>query len=577
MSQLFLITKKAKLPQFLFTISLLIMGSLGVIYVIESIYFGKVLDAAGTSLSSVKSAIFIIFLITLIEYVLGIVSKYTVARFSEIGMFNLRNSLSQKISHLKYKVYDEASTGDILSRTMSDLNGIGAFWSDTFINLFQDFFVFTTGLFVCLYISLKLTLVGFIFIPIVSYIIFKTSSIVEKASYDSRKFSGKMNSLAHNILMGMMTLKAFTLEDIMSRKFNETSKDFIKAEKKVGIASAKVYAIGSLIDYGPNIAVIILAGIMSINNMLTSGEYLTFTFTFGFVSNVLYDLQRYIISYRNSEAMARRLMGIYAYEDEKLFEIKAKESLDNPIINISNLSFSYSENHKILDSINLKINKNEVVAFVGASGSGKSTLVKEISGMYDIPSGDAEVAGFKIKEENIPSIRNQIAIVSQESYLFPVSVIENVRYGKPDASDEEVIEACKKADIHDFIMEQPNKYKTLVGEKGIYMSGGQRQRISIARAFLKNANILILDEPTSALDSESEKNIQYTLDKLMNGKTVIIVAHRLSTIINANLIYVFDKGTLKEKGSHEDLVLKQGYYYNLYKKQFENNQEEETA
>ncbi|WP_238881909.1 ABC transporter ATP-binding protein [Clostridium sp. YIM B02551] len=577
MSQLFLITKKAKLPRFLFTISLLIMGSLGIIYVIESIYFGKVLDAAGTSLNSVKSAIFIIFLITLIEYVLGIVSKYTVARFSEIGMFNLRNSLSQKISHLKYKVYDETSTGDILSRTMSDLNGIGAFWSDTFINLFQDFFVFTTGLFVCLYISLKLTLVGFIFIPIVSFIIFKTSSIVEKASYDSRKFSGKMNSLAHNILMGMMTLKSFTLEDIMSRKFNEASQNFIKAEKKVGIASAKVYAIGSLIDYGPNIAVIILAGIMSINNMLTSGEYLTFTFTFGFVSNVLYDLQRYIISYRNSEAMARRLMGIYAYEDEKLFEIKTKESLDNPIINITNLSFSYSENHKILDSINLNINKNEVVAFVGASGSGKSTLVKVISGMYDIDYGNAEVAGFKIKEENIPSIRNQVAIVSQESYLFPGSIIENVRYGKPDASDDEVIEACKKADIHDFIMEQPNKYETLVGEKGIYMSGGQRQRISIARAFLKNANILILDEPTSALDSESEKNIQYTIDKLMNGKTVIIVAHRLSTIINSDSIYVFDKGNIKEKGSHEDLVLKQGYYYSLYKKQFENNQEEETA
>lgn len=569
MSNLRIITKKAKIPERLLGISLLFTGALGIIFVVESIYFGKVLDAAGTSLSSVISTIIIILIITFSEYILGIVNKYTVSRSAEIGIYNLRILMSKKICHMKYKVFDETSTGDILSRTMGDLNGVSAFWTDTFINAFQGAIVFTTGIFVCLYISWQLTIVGFIFIPIVSYIVFKTSSIVEKSSYESKNVSGKMNALAHNILTGMMTLKSFTLEDFMGKKFNATSRNFIKAEKKVGAASAKVYALGSLIDYGPNIAVIILAGIMSIRHMLTSGQYLTFTFTFGFVSGVLYDCQKYIISLRSTEAASKRLMTIFNYEEEKSFNISEPEFSGEDVIKIADLTFSYTDGNPILHNIDMNIKKHQVAAFVGSSGCGKSTLIKIISGMYDLPQGDVTVEGFRLKEENIPSIRNQIAIVSQESFLFPGTILENVRYGRPDASDEEIYEACKKADIHDFIMEQPDKYLTLVGEKGIYMSGGQRQRISIARAFLKNSHILILDEPTSALDSESERNIQITLDKLMAGKTVVIAAHRLSTIRNADVIYVFDKGRIMEKGTHEQLVLKEGYYYRLYQKQFE--------
>ena len=569
MSNLRIITRKAKIPRRLLGISLSFTGALGIIFVVESIYFGKVLDAASTSLSSVISTIIIILIITFSEYILGIINKYTVSRSAEIGIYNLRILMSKKICHMKYKVFDETSTGDILSRTMGDLNGVSAFWTDTFINAFQGAIVFTTGIFVCLYISWQLTIVGFIFIPIVSYIVFKTSSIVEKSSYESKNVSGKMNALAHNILTGMMTLKSFTLEDFMGKKFNAASKNFIKAEKKVGAASAKVYVLGSLIDYGPNIAVIILAGIMSIRHMLTSGQYLTFTFTFGFVSGVLYDCQKYIISLRSTEAASKRLMTIFNYEEEKSFSVSEPEFSGEDIIKISDLTFSYTDGNPILHNIDMNIKEHQVAAFVGSSGCGKSTLIKIISGMYDLPQGDVTVEGFRLKEENIPSIRNQIAIVSQESFLFPGTILENVRYGKPDASDEEIYEACKNADIHDFIMEQPDKYLTLVGEKGIYMSGGQRQRISIARAFLKNSDILILDEPTSALDSESERNIQITLDKLMAGKTVIIAAHRLSTIRNADVIYVFDKGRIMEKGTHEQLVLKEGYYYRLYQKQFE--------
>lgn len=573
MYNLLAVTEKAKIPKRLLLISFTLTGALGIIYVIESIYFGKIIDAVNSNMRSVVPTIIVIILITFSEYVLGIITKYTIPRAAEIGLYNLRNSLSQKICHLKYKVFDETSTGDILSRTMGDLNGVGLFWTDTFMDAFQGAFIFFTGLCVCLYISWQLTLIGFIFIPVVSYIVFKTSFMVEKASYESKTFGGKMNALAHNILTGMMTLKSFTLENILSNKFKETSKEFVKAEKKVGKASAKVYFLGSLIDYGPNIAVIIAAGIMSLRHQLTSGGYLSFTFTFGFVSGVLYDCQKYIISLRSSEAMAKRLMAVYEYPEEKSFPAVKQAAHKENVIEISKLNFSYDGINGILHNVNLNIKKGEVAAFVGSSGCGKSTLLKLISGMYCLFEGTVSIDGFSLKEENLAAIRSSIAIVAQESFLFPGTILENIRYGNPEALDEDIYEACRKADIHNFIMEQPEKYETIVGEKGLYMSGGQRQRLAIARAFLKNSDILILDEPTSALDSESEKNIQETLDKLMVGKTVIVAAHRLSTIRNADTIYVFDKGNIMESGTHEELVAKEGVYYRLYQKQFEENSE----
>jgi len=566
-------TKKAKIPLRLMIISFILKAVLGIALVIECIYFGIVIDAAKTSMESVMSAIITILAITFLEYICIILSRYTVNRSAEIGMYNLRISISKKICHLKFKIFDETSTGDILSRTMSDLNGIGAFWSNTFMDLYMNFFCFIGGLCVCMYISLRLTIIGFIFIPIVSFLVYKSSNIVQKASYDSKVLSGRMNSIAHNILSSMMTLKAFTLEDFMTEKFRLVAKDYVKAERKVGIASAKVYAIGSLIDYGPNLAVIICAGIMCINNMITAGEYLAFTFTFGFVSGVLYDCQKYIISFRGSEAMAKRLNVIYEYEEENEFQVKKPEALEDKIITISDLSFSYRVDNITIKNIDLEIERHKTAAFVGSSGCGKSTLVKIISGLYEVSEGQVIVAGFELKKENIPSIRSQIAIVSQIAYLFPGTILENVRYGNPLATEEEVYEACRKADIHKFIMEQPDKYQTLVGEKGIYMSGGQRQRLAIARAFLKDAEILILDEPTSALDSETERNIQRTLDKLMIGKTTIIVAHRLSTIRNADVIHVFDEGRIVESGTHEELVNNKAYYYDLYKRQFEESEE----
>ena len=291
------------------------------------------------------------------------------------------------------------------------------------------------------------------------------------------------------------------------------------------------------------------------------------------MSGVLYQGQRYIISFRSTEAMAKRLSVIYEYEEEEEFLVTKPEVLTNKIITISNLTFCYRDDNTIIKNIHLEIERHKTVAFVGASGCGKSTLVKIISGMYDVSDGQITIAGFPLSTENIPSIRNQIAIVSQTAYLFPGTILENVRYGKSTATEEEVFEACRKADIHDFIMKQPDKYATVVGEKGIYMSGGQRQRLAIARAFLKDAEILILDEPTSALDSETERNIQRTLDKLMIGKTAIIVAHRLSTIRGADVIHVFDAGRIVESGTHDQLVNKKGYYYDLYQRQFEENEE----
>jgi ABC-type multidrug transport system fused ATPase/permease subunit len=569
MENLIKITKRAKLPICLIIISLTQVALLGIIFVVESVFFGKVIDASQIGLDSVKYTIYVILAITFTEYILGIVSKFTICRGAEIGLYNLRQELSAKICNLKFEVFDNTSSGDILSRTMGDLNGVGLFWSDTFIKVFQSIFTFVTGLFVCIFISPLLTIVGFSSIPIVFYLIYRNSEAIERSSLLSRAALGNMNGLASNILSGIRTIKSFTLENIMSKKFKDSALEYIKAEKKVGLDSIKVNIIGTLISYGPNVAVIIVAGIMSIKNMITAGEYLAFTFTFaGYVGGFLYDFQKNIISFRTSESMAKRLIDVLNYSEEGKYEVIKKEEDEETIIKIKDLNFSYDD-REILKFINLTIKGREKVAFVGASGSGKSTLVKLIAGMYLPKSGEITVNGFKVIEENIASIRSNIAIVNQEPFLFPSSIYKNIGYGKVNATREEIIEAAKKADIHTFIEEQKEGYNTFVGEKGLYLSGGQRQRVNIAAAFLRNPKMLILDEPTSALDSETERNIQKSLNKLMKDKATIIVAHRLSTIKRVDTIYVFNEGEIVEKGNHEELLKEKGYYFNLYMKQFE--------
>ena len=312
---------------------------------------------------------------------------------------------------------------------------------------------------------------------------------------------------------------------------------------------------------------------MALNKALTSGEYLTFAFTFGMVSGVLYRSQDYLIQVRSAEAMASRVLEIYDFEEENLGKVEESTLKNEVMISIRNLGFSY-ENNKVLDRINMDIRKYEKIAIVGESGSGKSTLLNILSGMYEPQEGNVSIAGFNLNEDNISSIRNKIGLVYQETFLFPKSIYDNLLYGNKNATKEQVIEAAKRADIHDFITTLPKKYDTFVGEKGVYLSGGQRQRIAIACAFLRNPEILILDEPTSALDAETERNIQKSLDELIKDKTAIIVAHRLVTIKNADIIYVLNKGKIVEKGSHEELVNNKGYYYNLYKKQFEYVKEE---
>nr|WP_294352727.1 ABC transporter ATP-binding protein [uncultured Clostridium sp.] len=546
-------------------LSLVLKGLLGIIYVFESIYFGKVLDATLTTLKNVKSTILIIIIITLSEYGIEIINTYALSRNVESGLYNLRNSLSKKICHLKFQLFNEKSTGDILSRTMGDLNGVGTFWSETFIDMYQSLFTFFTGLVVCLSISVKLTIVGFIFIPISSYIAYKNSKNIEKSTYSSREALGKINELAYDILTGIMTLKSFTLEHIMKKKFYKVSSNYIETEKKLGKDTFKISILATSISYIPEIVVTLVAGTMALNKVLTSGEYLTFAFTFGMVSGVLYRSQNYLIQVRSAEAMAIRVLEIYDFEEENLGKVEESTLKNEVMISIRNLGFSYA-NNKVLDHINMDIRKYEKIAIVGESGSGKSTLLNILSGMYEPQEGNVSIAGFNLNEENISSIRNKIGLVSQETFLFPKSIYDNLLYGNKNATKEQVIKAAKRADIHDFITTLPKKYDTFVGEKGVYLSGGQRQRIAIACAFLRNPEILILDEPTSALDAETERNIQKSLDELIKDKTAIIVAHRLVTIKNADIIYVLNKGKIVEKGSHDELVNNKGYYYNLYKK-----------
>lgn len=304
---------------------------------------------------------------------------------------------------------------------------------------------------------------------------------------------------------------------------------------------------------------------MALNKALTSGEYLTFAFTFGMVSGVLYRSQNYLIQVRSAEAMASRVLEIYDFEEENLGKVEESTLKNEVMISIRNLGFSY-ENNKVLDHINMDIRKYEKIALVGSSGSGKSTIIKSLMSFVNY-NGDIKLWGKSFKDYDLYYLRSLMSYVPQESTLFNCSIYENILYGNLEATKEEVINAAKLAYAHDFIMELPEGYDTKVGENGSHLSGGQRQRICIARAFLKNSPILFLDEATSALDSESENEIQMAINNIMKGRTIVMVAHRLSTVVDCDRIYVINEGKVLEEGNHEELIKKNGNYKKMYELQ----------
>lgn len=509
-----------------------------------------------------------IFLIILIfRPIIEFFRQYYAFCLENAVVYDIRNDLFHHLQKLSLNYYANKKSGDIISRTVHDVDKARSFVITGLVNIWLDIATIFVVVIILLTMNAKLTLVALLVFPFYVFCVkYYYSRLKIKTKERSQTLANIQSSLGEKI-QGISVIISFVLEDYIQNKFKKTIKNHLKTSNEHGVEMGKTFAsVNTITELAP-LLVIGYAGYQVVSGVLSIGTMVAFV---AFLDKMYTPLKRLSDS---GNVLTQSLASI-----ERLFEvfdsnIDVKDKDSSRIVNefegeieFKSVSFSYGTNEeKVLKDINLKINKGEKVALVGASGGGKSSLVGLIPRFYDIDNGEITIDKQNINSMKLKSLRKNIGIVFQDNILFSDSVFENIKLGNPEATDEEIFEASKKANAHDFILKLPKGYNTNVGERGVKLSGGQKQRIAIARMFLKNAKILILDEATSALDLKSERLIQELIDELSKDKTSIIVAHRLSTITHVDKIVVFKDGEIVETGKHDELIDLKAVYYNLYK------------
>ncbi len=479
---------------------------------------------------------------------------------------DMRRDLFNHLETLSHSYYSGHKVGQIMARITSDLFDITEFAHHCPEEIFIASLKIIVSFIILCNVNIPLTLIIFASLPLI-FIIVKFFNKRMRSAFKKQRYQvGEINAQVEDSLLGIRVVKSFANEDIESRKFEEGNKKFLDTKKISYFYMAGFQTSNRAFEGLLYIVVVVAGSIFMINGKISPADLTAYLL---YISTLLATL-RTIIQF--TEQFQRGMTGIERFLEimdspaditEKENAVELKDAQGN--IKFENVSFHYSDdNTEVLSEINLDIKKGDSVALVGPSGGGKTTLCNLIPRFYDVTQGKILIDGINIKDLTLKSLRNSIGVVQQDVYLFSGTVYENISYGLPGASYEDVIEAAKLAGAHEFISHLENGYDTYVGERGVKLSGGQKQRISIARVFLKNPPILILDEATSALDNESEKIVQDSLEKLAKGRTVFTIAHRLTTIRNANLILVLTEKGIEEKGTHKELIDKGGLYSDLY-------------
>jgi ATP-binding cassette subfamily B protein len=480
---------------------------------------------------------------------------------------DMRRDLFAYLQEQSYSYYDNTKIGQIMARITSDLFDITEFAH----HCPEEYFIAALKIGVAFGIlaqtDLTLTLIIFSLIPIMLICAMSFSTKMRRAFKKSRNQIGELNSQVEDSLLGVRVVKSFANESVEEEKFRKGNEGFLNIKREAYRYMAGFHSTIRFFDGIMYIVVVIVGAIFMVYGRIEAPDLVAYLL---YVSMLLTSIRR-IVEF--TEQFQRGMTGIERFieiMDAPIEVDDAEDAVPLPAvkgeIRFDKVSFRYSDNNKnVLSNIDLTVAAGENVALVGPSGSGKTTLCNLIPRFYDVSSGKVLIDGHDIKTVTIKSLRSQIGMVQQEVYLFSGSVYENIVYGKPTASKEEVVQAAKDAGAHDFIMELPEGYDTYVGERGVKLSGGQKQRISIARVFLKNPPILILDEATSALDNESELIVRRSLERLAAGRTTFTIAHRLTTIKNASIILVLTENGIEEQGTHEELLAKGGTYSHLYR------------
>lgn len=492
--------------------------------------------------------------------------QYLAQLVSNKILYDIRQKLYIHLQKLSLKYYSNTRAGEVISRVINDVEQTKNFVMIGLMNVWLDLATILIAIGIMLTMNVKLTIVTLLAFPFyafsVKYFFGKLRDLTRKRS---QALAG-VQSYLHERVQGMSIIKTFTLEKHEQKLFNEANGEFLDKAVDQTIWNAKAFAVvNTITDIAP-LLVIAYAGYEAINGRLSVGTMAAFI---AYIERLYSPLRRLVNSSTTLTQSFASMDRVFELMDEQydIVDKKGATTIDRSLGNVtfSNVSFQYDkEGTTILNHVDFHVNAGETVAFVGMSGGGKSTIISLIPRFYDVTSGSVRIDGQDVRDVTIESLRKHIGIVLQDNILFSDSVKSNILMGNPNASDEEVIEAAKAANAHDFIMELPEGYETKVGERGVKLSGGQKQRVAIARVFLKNPAILVLDEATSALDLESEALIQDSLERLAKDRTTIIVAHRLSTITHADNIFVIENGEVVENGNHHNLMNHKGVYYNLF-------------
>ena len=483
----------------------------------------------------------------------------------------MRTDLFAHLETLPYSFFDNHETGKIMTRMTNDLFEVVELAHHGPENLIISFLSISFAFVYLSTINIWLTLIVFACVPFLLVISYSLRKKMRKAFRDSRTAIAEINASMESSISGIRVTKAFTNADKEKEKFEVGNGKFQVARKAAYSAMGRFHSGNTFVTDVFNVVVLIAGGLFLYNGQIRFGDYSAFIVSVNMFIGPVMTLINFMEQFENGITGFERFCEMMDEKPETDCPDAADAGILEGHIEFRDVSYAYDEDKNVLRHVDLDIEKGKTFALVGPSGGGKTTICHLIPHFYDVMSGKILLDGKEIHSLTLESVRRNIGIVQQDIYLFNDSMKENIRYGKLDATDEEIILAAKRANIHDYIMSLPNGYDTNIGERGVRLSGGQKQRLSIARVFLKNPPILILDEATSALDNTTEILIQQALDELCKGRTTLVVAHRLSTIKNADEIAVVSDGKIVEQGTHEELMAKQGMYYDLYQLQFRAN------
>ena len=545
-------------------------GNLYIPWIIKDMIDEVLADKNGTMLNWIAASIIAIFVV---RGLFWYGQNYLMSYVGQSVIIDIRAAVLKKLQRLSVSFYDKNKTGTIMSYVTNDVNALQSAMVENTIEMITEGFILIGSVVAMIYLDWHLTLFTVCTFPVVLWFMEFFGKKIRKTGDRIQECTEDITSVLQESVASARVIKSFVREDYEVDRFDVENRANFRANMKNAQLMATLTPVVELVAAIGVTMIIWYGGNNVINGTITAGSLVAFLTYAVNISNPIKRLTRVIGNIQKALAAAQRVFMIIDMPEEIAESRDAKQLPEvSGKVEFQNVSFAYDDKGNVITDLSFSVKPGEVIAIVGPSGAGKSTIANLLPRFYDVNKGDIKIDGHSVREVTLDSLREQVGIVPQETMLFNGSVYNNILYGRLDATKEEIEAAAKAANAHDFIMQLTDGYETKLGDRGVNLSGGQRQRIAIARAILKNPRILILDEATSALDTESERVVQEALDRLMVGRTSFVIAHRLSTVKNADKILVLEKGNLVESGTHDELLALDGLYAHLYKIQYRNKE-----